>query len=385
MDDANKWLEENRGNVSGMEYDLLRRCAEVLYKNIAREEGLPWSPYRCITPGRGKYFRGIWNWDTAFHAMAVSRWDVRLAEECILGFAQFQLPDGMFPDVIFKDGRIEDRLSKPPVLPWATEIVYKRGGNREFIEKLYPRYVKNERFWCEKRCDGGLFYYDAADKDSEEHETLAMWESGWDNSVRWDGSPIYELWTVDLNCYMVMFYRSMANLAEELSVPDDAQKWREKEKRLTALIEERLWDDEIKGYTDVNRISGAATGVFTPACFMPLYVGIAPRERAEYMNSHAADKNKFFSGMPTAAYDEEGYSTDYWRGPTWLNVAYFAAKGLKNYGFETADEIKKTILSWCDSDKRGIFENYDSKTGKGLCCDSFSWSAAFIIEFILNF
>ena len=96
-------------------------------------------------------------------------------------------------------------------------------------------------------------------------------------------------------------------------------------------------------------------------------------------------ENYFKDKMPTVSYDNPGYSNDYWRGPTWLNVAYFAAKGLKNYGFEVADRIKENILNMCFDEKGGIFENYDSITGKGLCCDHFSWSSVFIIEFILNF
>ena len=52
-------------------------------------------------------------------------------------------------------------------------------------------------------------------------------------------------------------------------------------------------------------------------------------------------KNNFKEKMPTVSFDNPEYSTDYWRGPTWLNVAYFAAKGLKNYGFEVADKIKE--------------------------------------------
>ena len=32
----------------------------------------------------------------------------------------------------------------------------------------------------------------------------------------------------------------------------------------------------------------------------------------------------------------------------------------------------------------GIYENYDSIAREGLCCKRFSWSCAFVIEFILN-
>ena len=40
---------------------------------------------------------------------------------------------------------------------------------------------------------------------------------------------------------------------------------------------------------------------------------------------------------------------------------------------------------WSLAEKEIIFEYYDSITGKGLGAKQFAWSAAFIIEFILNF
>jgi neutral trehalase len=116
---------------------------------------------------------------------------------------------------------------------------------------------------------------------------------------------------------------------------------------------------------------------------MPLYICIATEERANRMKNVAVENFKY--KMPTVPFDRPEYSNDYWRGPTWLNVAYFAAKGLRNYGFDMADKIKESILDMCHSEKRGIFENYDSVTGRGLCCDHFSWSCVFINEFILNF
>ena len=63
----------------------------------------------------------------------------------------------------------------------------------------------------------------------------------------------------------------------------------------------------------------------------------------------------------------------------------FNLQELKNYGFDVADRIKESILTMCAKDKEHIYENYDAKTEKGLCCDHFSWSCVFVIEFILNF
>ena len=145
-----------------------------------------------------------------------------------------------------------------------------------------------------------------------------------------------------------------------------------------------LWNEELNCYTDRNFETDALSEVLSPASFMPLYTGIASKEHAQATERVA--KEKFGYGMPTVSYYNPEYSADYWRGPTWLNVAYFAAKGLKNYGFdETADRIKETILGWVENDGDKIHENYNSKTGEGLCAEYFSWSAVFVMEFILNF
>ena len=118
---------------------------------------------------------------------------------------------------------------------------------------------------------------------------------------------------------------------------------------------------------------------------MPLFVGITTPERAAAMNALARDTTKFYPGMPTVSYDCAGYDNNYWRGPTWLNVAFFAIKGLFDYGFtDTAFEMKEYILNMVYDNLPNICENYDSKARIGKCCKSFSWSAAFIIEFILQ-
>ena len=100
----------------------------------------------------------------------------------------------------------------------------------------------------------------------------------------------------------------------------------------------------------------------------------------------AADPKKFYPGMPTVTYDCPAFSTDYWRGQTWLNVAFFAIAGLENYGFsKTAGEIREFLLAMAFDDlPRGISENYDSVNRRGKFNGSFSWSAAFLIELILT-
>ncbi len=369
--------------VSERDKTILDAAYEVLKKNTIHSKNAPWGDVPVVSPWSGPC-AGIWNWDSAFHAMTVSRFDTPLAKSCIDAFTAFQLPFGMFPDVIHVDGRICDNYGKPPVLPWATLIVFRRDGDRDFLRRNFDRYVKNASFWEENRCDRGLFYYSAQQHPEAEDYLHPRWESGWDNSPRWDEFPIVDLFAIDLNCYMVLFYRAMAEMAEILG--EKRQDWDAKAKALAGRIEATLFDETRNTYADRNRKNGKFLTVLSPASFMPLYIGTASQERAAAMEALAADPKKFYPGMPTVTYDCPAFSKDYWRGQTWLNVAFFAVKGLADYGFcKTAGEIREYILSMAyDNLPRGIFENYDSVNRRGLFNNSFSWSAAFLIEFILS-
>ncbi len=369
-------------NISKRDAALISKAYDVLKGNTVCPEISPWGNYDVISPWPGEC-AGIWNWDSAFHAMTVSRFDTALAQNCINCFVKFQLDNGMLPDVIYITGKIVDNFSKPPVMPWAVLTVFEAEKDFDFLEQNYNRLVANEKFWVGERCDGGLFFYSAQSNPEADNYLHPRYESGWDDSPRWD-KPIVNMWPIDLNCFMVLFYRSMAKMAAYLGL--DGDEWKEKEKKLSTLIEEKLFDDTQNTYVDRNRMDGSFSNVLSPASFMPLFVGIASESHACAMNALAADKNKFFPGMPTVSYDNPAFSRTYWRGQTWLNVAYFAAKGLLNYGYaDTANSIKDFILQMAyDNLDKGIFENYDSVARVGRYNPSFSWSSAFIIEFILN-
>ena len=100
----------------------------------------------------------------------------------------------------------------------------------------------------------------------------------------------------------------------------------------------------------------------------------------------AADPRRFFPGMPTVSYDDPKYSSHlYWRGPAWLNVSWFAIKGLESYGYsDLASRLKDTILGWCARNTDCLHEYYDTRTGAGLGAPSFGWTSAFVIEMILG-
>ncbi len=376
-----EWLAQCEKYCNGRDMALLSASYDVLKKNTIERDDAPWGPDPVISPWMGPK-AGIWNWDSAFHAITVSRYDERLAKSCIDSFVKYILPNGLLPDVVRINGEVVDNFGKPPVMAWSVLTVFERTRDMDFLRRNYDALIKNACFWERYRMDRGMFFNSAQKDPYANNSKHPMYESGWDNSPRWDNG-IVNLWTVDLNCYMVLFYRSMAKIACYLG--EDERPWQKKAGDLARLIENWLFDESQQAYVDLDRENGAYSKILSPGSFLPLFVGVSSQAHAEAMNRLARDPQKFYPGMPSVAYDDPAYSKGYCRGPSWLHVAYFAIKGLYDYGYgQTANGIKEFLLDLVyEQLPYGLFENYDSIERKGGSNSLFSWSAAFVIEMIL--
>src|SRR5689334_13980345 len=85
---ATEWLQQTTAHLSSPDAELIRRDQATLLGNLVSEPG--WKPYLGLEPSRndsvgGKVisnpYPGVWNWDAAFHAIALSHWDGGLARE----------------------------------------------------------------------------------------------------------------------------------------------------------------------------------------------------------------------------------------------------------------------------------------------------------------
>jgi len=392
---ADRFLSDYYGKLSYSDYSLLDRAVRILEGNSGgkrislvphRAHQLlmpPWTPHRGILPSPA-HFNGIWSWDAAFHMMAVVRWDAELARDQMRILEKYQCEDGMYPDVIWLNGSVSVHCTKPPVVAWAVWCVDRVAPDDEFLSKAYASLVKNEAFWTAKRFSAkdGLFHYDGNSDDPEKRKLYAGWESGWDNSPRWDNGA-HHLYPIDLQCWMILTYRSLRDMAIRLRKPDDAERWRTRASELRRQMFARLWDDETGSFWDYDYKRQAYSRVLTPVVYFPLYIGIATREQSAALARHL---KRLSPGWPTVAYDEPTYDpTAYWRGRTWLNVAYFALKGLKFEGYDAeADLGRREILKWIAADAATIYENYDSKTTLPIGAPNFGWSCVFTIKFLLD-
>lgn len=384
---CDRWLVGLYGKLPFTEYTLVDRCARTLEGNTGggstRAQAWPWHSCRAARPSSME-FAGVWNWDCAFMALAMCKWDVELARDQFRIFMKTQRQNGQYIDCwTIKEG-IFDGCTKPPVLGWAVWAAERTQHDERFLGDAYASLKLNMKWWdsSRRRSNDRLYHYDGNATDEKTRQLYAGWESGMDDSPRWDKKP-WQIWPVDLNAYMVINLRALAFMADRLGLADECAEWHRRERDLAAAAEELLWNDQAGMYCDYDFVESRFVQVLTPAAFLPLYVGTASEEHAKKMFKVA---ERLSPGWPTVAYDEPTYNpVGYWRGRTWLNMAYFALRGLKWYGCPNlADVGRAEILKWVLREPSNVNENYNSKTGQPVGALYFGWSSAFVIKFVLD-
>lgn len=344
-----------------------------------------------------EWFQGFWSWDSWKHAVGLSYYNIDLAKNQIRAMFDYQSEDGFVLDCIYRDNLIEEnnyRDTKPPLSAWAVVKIYKKDRDIDFVRELYPKLKKYHSWWYQNRDHDkdGVCEYGCTDGTL----IAAKWESGMDNAIRFDNSKIlknsdgaYSLnqESVDLNAYLYAEKLYLATLAEALGKTDEANTFQNDAEVLKKRIQQQFYDPKDGWFYDTDLegtvfIKGAGSEGWTA-----LWAKAATHEQAVQVKKSMMDPKKFYTKVPfqTMSADHPKFNPlkGYWRGPNWLDQAYFGVKGLRNYGFDQeADMATKQILEGAEGILNigsPIYENYHPLTGKGLNAKNFSWSAAHII------
>jgi Trehalase len=327
---------------------------------------------------------------------------------------------------------------QPPVHATAALCVYQRAGDearaKEFLEYAFPKLEAWHEYLYRERDPGGegLVYI------------RHPWESGMDNSPMWDQVmqrlhlraeqiPRYrraDIHTVsasdrptntayDRFAYLVKFFadhgydeakiredcpflvqdvlfnsllsRASGDLAEIARIigkdPTPHEKLADKTK---SAVDERLWDEFRGTYLDYDLVEGSPMRVyFGPNLVGPLYAGIPDQARAKRVVDTLENEGFGLSDenvTPVPTYDLHGYEFSqerYWRGPVWINIDWFLMHGLEAYGYgEHAERLRQTIIGVCRDE--GFYEYFDPTSGEGLGSILFSWSAALLLDVLLE-
>ncbi|MFH8586531.1 MGH1-like glycoside hydrolase domain-containing protein [Streptomyces celluloflavus] len=373
---------------------------------------------------------GLWAWDTWKQAVGTVKFEPELAKSQIRAMFDYQIkPDstvrpqdvGMIPDVIYYNdlsqggGNWNERNSKPPLAAWAVWEVYKKTGDHDFLREMYPKLEAYQAWWYRTRDHdhNGLVEYgatvDPLNATPEDQRLAAAWESGMDNAPRYDkelgtktvpnkdrdgkvvGYSVNQE-SVDLNSYMAADQGYLARMAKVLKKSRDAKKWEETSEATHRAVREQMYDPVTGWFYDKalggNKLLTERGRGIEGA--VPLWTESATQEQAKAVRAKLMNPEEFNTKVPfpTVSKSSPYFSaTRYWRGPVWLDQAYYALKGLQNYGYKKdARTLQTKLLSNVAglSGNGPIHENYNPLNGDGMNAPNFSWSSALILDLLSN-
>ena len=416
-----------------------------------------------VKPALGLYPHQ-WSWDTGFIAVALARVDTALARASLASLFRGQWRTGMVPHIVFDptaEGYFPDAqrwachllsadapsepptsgICQPPIHALAVaailecapdEGIVAADAAREWVGAVYPKLLAWHRFIVRERLDSasGLV------------RIVHGWESGMDNSPRWDAAyddvPVHR----SLPPYQ---RRDLAHVAEPSERPTDAEY--DKYLSLVEEFKEAAYDqavlaercsfavgdvfftaifamandqlaeiarllgrseqDELAGYADaarnaVQRRMVAGTGATldldlrrrrdlapgTIAEFSALLAGGLPSEAQRRLTSRLLGPE--WAGHPALAAPVPPSTSplspafrprSYWRGPVWPVVTWLFVRALDRAGdVGAATALRDATLRQLGD--RVFGEYYEPMTGEALGTEDHSWTAAVVIDWL---
>lgn len=391
-------------------YEQMPRCINDKYEklyykalsvnkvNVHTAEGK--IPCTWTTPDRVPH-RHMWLWDSVFHALAIVNYNQALAKDAIRAVLSQQRKSGFISHMMNPTDCSD--VTQPQVLSWGVWEVYKKTGDEAFLAECVDaldKYLTWDIKHRDKNNNGLLEWLTEPD-----YANCRCGESGLDNSPRFDFDD--DMDAIDFSTFSAHDALCLSYIYKQLGNEQKCKQWQDYYEQTKEKINALMWDEETGAYYD-RFFDGKLTKVLTPASFLPMFANICTKEQADKMVKTMLDSNLLWTKLPLSsiAQNHPTYSTDMWRGGVWLNINYFAIKGLLNYGYNDIAEqlIDKTLQSvnkWYEQ-TGVIYEFYDSadKTIPYLCerkgvntnppdwrkhvhsISDFNWSACFVLMFI---
>jgi len=323
-----------------------------------------------------------WDWDAFFMAMVLSSQNPKEAKylkHWVLNFLHNAREDGYTPGCVTPNGR-DDRLHhmKPLIAQgayYASTFLSDFQWLRPYYEKLKKIVLYREQNLWNKKYDLGVWFNSM--------------ESGADNNVAALDFPDKTVIASDLKSFIYLEYKALALIAEQLEYKEDMTHFAQRAGKLKANINTYLWDEKDGSYYNLDSRNGSFIKRLGYNCFHPLWVKIAPAERAKrFIESYVINADKLWSdyGIRTLSQDDPSYNNiniikphSNWQGPIWPIANYIFMHSLLPYGYQReAIDVAKKISKLCLDDIKktgGMHENYHAETGKPLAAPNFiSWN-----------
>lgn len=194
----------------------------------------------------------------------------------------------------------------------------------------------------------------------------------------------HKVQVVDLtfNCILIRANQHLKAIAQELgkTLPPDINR----AIRLAPHGLEAMWDDQTEQYYSRDAISGRLIKASHIGTFMPLYAYPLPEMRVKSLLGHLHNPEEFGAPfpVPSAPLNSPYFKPHcYWQGPTWVNMNWLITAGLeRNRQLDEAARLRKKTVDMIA--KSGFYEYYSPLDITKAGADTFSWTAALLIDML---
>ena len=385
-----------------------------------------------------------WNWDSCFTALGQSHFDLPRAWTEIETLFAHQWADGMVPHMVFHEAAPTyfpgpdvwganrpvtptSGITQPPIAGFAVHELYKRSSDAERARALLPKLDAYHAWFYRSRDPQGTGlvaiihpwesrdnsvdwdeafervpiiegvapyvrndtkHADPSTRPTKAHYDRYLWlvqhfrSLGWDSSKTHDASP-FQIVDPGFNAILIRSCLETAALAETLGETEIAARNRAfAAKALPAL--ETLWGEDNQQYMPLDRVSGKLLDSPSIGGLIPVFAPIPATRAAAIAATISSIGEHVRYLVPSHDPRDDRFDVKrYWRGPIWHVCNYLVVDGLKLAGqHDLAQRIIDDSLELIRLS--GFAEYYDPVDGTPLGGGRFSWTAAMVLEFLVQ-
>jgi hypothetical protein len=344
-----------------------------------------------------------WLWDSCFHAVAWGALGDKRAVAELESLFELQLPTGFMPHMGYQsrpqgslhywDSPGRSDITQPPMYGHALRVLADLGYE---VDHLYEKARRGLAYLFKSRLD----------PDSGLIRAVHPWETGCDDSPRWDGlrplqgrlPKLYERkrWYATkvalvrslqkrdgaatanpgFDVCSIGFSALVAFNAYELAALTSSKALMDRAAELTDAIDRR-WLEERKTWTDVCLAGPAGSeSVRTLESLLPILVSTDERN-VEAAFAEIFSESSFWRpyGPTGTAVDEATYDPrTYWRGPVWPQLTYLVmVAAMRHERRERAITAASALVEGCV--RSGFSEYWHPETGKARGATPQGWAA----------
>lgn len=405
--------------------DLKNRAFQVLKGNICQGETKEGKEYFYIRPALNKYPHQ-WAWDSCFHSIAMSHFDVEMAKKELRTLLSCVEADGFLSHLIFwQDLRWpkkaiarwsyasekSNNLIHPPVIGLALERIYQKDNDRKFLAEVLPKAAKFYQWIGTNRVIDETFL----------PYLIHPWELGTDGSpqldfiygfkkrrfypffafqftrkfieillaikkhrldvkkIAQDKRP-YLVKSCLFNSIYALGLSSIARLWQELGDEKKAKGFKRGAEKVEQSIIKYHYCPELGLFLDLFGAEDKKNAVVTISSLMPLILNNIPAGILERLiKEHLLNPQEFWVPYPLPTVPQNSPYFEiyhYWplsRGLTAVNFNWFLVNGLLGHNFEDLAfglflKTKKMI------ERAGFWEFYHPLRGEGIGGRGYGWS-----------